>query len=388
MTDLASNLPSSPRRHRRSVLQVTGIGALAIAGLIALNEPITFADASASASATSPVVSSAVGATRSTSVLAAQQATSGTVETVAKAASPSVVTITNLQTAQGPRSTQSSDLQPVGIGSGYIIDAQGHVVTNNHVVEGGASFSVELTDGTAMDATLVGADPYQDVAVLKLEPKKGQTLPAALTFGNSDDVQVGEQVVAIGSPLGDYTDTVTAGMINNDNRSLDTGEGYLLPNLLQHDADIYPGNSGGPLLDLSGKVIGMNVAKAVDPSQGYPQETGIAFAIKSNAVKEIVDQIIAKGSYARSFLGIQSQPTSAGQDVVAVEQGSPAATAGLQVGDVITGIDGEPVSADNPFVNQLLFDHKPGDKVTLSVDRNGSTTSIPVTLGTRPTESQ
>jgi len=360
---------------RRTAIKAAGVTAFAIAGLVAINQPVEFASAASLPQAT-------------VSSVAQAQTADMSITDVAAKASPAVVTITNLQAASDGFQGQNGSLQPVGEGSGYIIDTDGHVVTNNHVVEGGSAFSVQFEDGTSVDATLVGADPFQDIAVLKLELAAGQSVPGTVAFGDSSQVHVGDQVVAIGTPLGEYTDTVTAGMINNADRELDTGEGYLLPNLLQHDADIYPGNSGGPLLNLKAEVIGMNVAKAVDPTTGTANSTDIAFAISSNAVKDVAEQIIANGSYARSYLGIRGEATPDGQGVVSVEPGGPADTAGIQEGDIITEVDGTQVDDQNPFINQLLFDHKPGDSVKLTVERNGSSTDITVTLGTRPAETQ
>jgi S1-C subfamily serine protease len=302
------------------------------------------------------------------------------------------VTITNLQTQTNPRTGgQSSGLQPVDSGSGYIISADGYVVTNNHVVAGGQSFQVQFMDGTTANATLVGADDVQDVAVLKLDLKSGQKVPGVLSFGDSSKVVAGQQIVAIGTPYGEYANSVSTGIVNAINRSLDEGNGLSMPNLIQHDAPIYPGNSGGPLLNLKGEVIGMNVAAATDPTTGnQASATGIYFAIDSNVVKEIVDTIIKTGKYERAYIGIQSQPTAdgSGVQIVSVESGTPGEKAGLQEGDVITAIDGNPITEKDPFANQLLFDHKPGDTIKLTVNRDGSDTTVSITLGVRPTTTQ
>jgi S1-C subfamily serine protease len=359
---------------RRSVFQLTAILAILMFALVALNARITFAGSSATIS---PSVSNAQTATTQDSAVA----------DVAETANPATVTVLNLQQQPTQFGQSSDEAVPVGSGSGYIIDADGHVVTNNHVVEGAASLQVVLMDGTKVDATLVGTDPYQDVAVLKLELGRGQELPGIVSFGDSSTVRVGDTVIAIGSPYGEYANTVTAGIVNATDRTLDTGLGYQLPNLVQHDADIYPGNSGGPLLNTDGEVIGMNVAKAVEPTLGNTaQETNIGFAIESNAIKEIVDEIIATGHAARPYLGIRTEPSMQGQGVMSVEAGGPAADAGLEAGDVITAIDGQEIDTDHPFINELVFGHKPGDKVTLTVDRNGEQLDLSVTLGERPLE--
>jgi S1-C subfamily serine protease len=366
---------SAARRvSRRGTLKLTAFLALLLLGLIAINSPATFAQ------------SSTDNATTSTE----QTANSQTVADVAEKSNPATVTVLNLQVQQNQFS-ENNDGQavPVGSGSGYIIDEAGHVVTNNHVVEGGAAYQVTFMDGTTVDATLVGTDPYQDVAVLQLQLADGQKVPGTVSFGDSSKLRVGDEVIAIGSPYGEYANTVTAGIVNATDRSLDTGEGYMLPNLIQHDAEIYPGDSGGPLLNDAGEVIGMNVAKAVNPNMGFSQDdtaTNIGFAIESNAVKEIVDQLISTGKVARGYLGIRTQLTTEGQAIQSVETDSPAATAGLQAGDVITKIDGQTIDENHPLVNALIFGHKPGDKVELGVDRNGDEITIDVTLGERPAD--
>jgi S1-C subfamily serine protease len=325
--------------------------------------------------------------------------TDSTVADVAAQATKAVVTITNLQQLQGnlpnglpqdpnaPGAPGSGNgqLVPVDMGSGYIIDNDGHIVTNNHVIAGGSDFTIEFYDGTTADATLVGTDDLQDVAVLKL--KDTTKIPGTISFGNSDTVRVGDDVIAIGTPYGEYTNSVSKGSVAALDRSLDTGEGYRLPNLIQHDASIFPGNSGGPLVNLSGQVIGMNVAKAVDYQTGN-QVDGIGFAIDSNAVKAIVDQIIATGKVDRPYLGIQLAQTQDGQAIQQVEPNSPAANGGLQAGDVLKAVDGKTIDEQNPFINQVLFNHKPGDKITVTVDRDGSEQKVDVTLGERPSNFQ
>lgn len=380
--------PYEQSSRSRMHLLFTALVGLLLLGLVALDAPITFAQ-----STTSPTTQ--VSTTNPTTGLATSSSSAvlldASVESVAKSANPAVVTITNLQTQTNPRTGRtSSALTPVDSGSGYIISTDGYVVTNSHVVAGGQSFQVQFMDGTTADATLVGADAIQDVAVLKLDLKSGQTVPGVLSFGDSSQVVAGQQIVAIGTPYGEYANSVSTGIVNAVNRSLDEGQGLSMPNLIQHDAPIYPGNSGGPLLNLNGEVIGMNVAAATDPTTGGQTATGIYFAIDSNVVKEIVDTIIKTGAYDRAYIGIQSQPTAdgSGVQIVSVESGTPGDVAGLQVGDVITAVDGNAISAKDPFANQLLFDHKPGDTVKLTVDRNGSETTVSVTLGVRPTTTQ
>lgn len=334
-------------------------------------------------------------------VSAQSQATNADIASVAAKANPGVVTIltmTEVSQIQGPGGFQQlpgqndlpgqgdDQLVPLGSGSGFIIDEEGHVVTNNHVVANGTAFEVQFYDGTIASATLVGADPFQDVAVLKLELEDGQSVPGVVSFGDSDAVQPGDQVIAIGTPFGEYDNTVTTGIINGVERGLDSGGGYSLPNLIQHDAAIYPGNSGGPLLNAEGEVIGINVAKAYNQQMGMMIGEGFNFAIESNAAREIVEEIIANGSYDRSYLGIRGQASLEGVYVVGVEAGGPADTAGLQEGDLITGVQGVDGDDPNEALDTILFEKRPGDTVTLEIIRNGEPMTVDVTLDKRPGE--
>jgi S1-C subfamily serine protease len=285
-------------------------------------------------------------------------------------------------------SSDSSQLQRVAAGSGWIYDSAGHVITNAHVVEGEQGLQAQLSDGTVVDAKLIGTDVILDVAVLQLELKSGQKVPGVLSVGDSSKVRAGDQVVALGSPLGEFTNSVSEGIIGGINRSLDTGEGYDLQHLLQHDAPISPGNSGGPLLNLQGQVIGMNTAKVDNAGFGQPSASGLNFAIDSDTVKTIADQIIKTGkSIPVAYLGVATQEDQQGDTVIVqLDPSGPAADAGLQPGDVVTAVDGHQVTANEPLGN-LIFDHKPGDSVRVTVDRNGSSQTVSVTLGTRPANS-
>jgi 2-alkenal reductase len=210
-------------------------------------------------------------------------------------------------------------------------------------------------------------------------------VPGTVSFGDSDLMEAGDPVIAIGNPYGEYANTVTTGIVNAVERGLDSGGGYDLPNLIQHDADIYPGNSGGPLLNADGEVIGINVAKAVNGRMGMDAE-GFNFAIDSNAAQQIVDEIIADGSYERPYLGIRGQATFDGVQIVSVEADGPAATAGLQESDIITGIEGVDGDDPNEALDTILFEMQPGDVVTLEVLRNGQPITLDLTLGERPAE--
>ena len=279
--------------------------------------------------------------------------------------------------------------QPLSAGSGWIYDEAGHVVTNAHVVAGADRFTVVFADGTEVEAVLVGRDAFQDVAVLKLELEDGQQLPGVATVGDSSTMRPGDEVVAIGTPLGEFTNSVSDGIIAGLNRSLDTGLGYRLANLIQHDADLSSGNSGGPLLNMQGEVIGMNVAVLSDQSlvgSGSTVSSGLNFAIDGNTVVNLVQRIIERGGdVVYPYLGIQGRDTGEGQFVVAIEPGSPADDAGLQAGDLITAINDQQLGEDEPLIN-VLFSHAPGDEVTLTVERDGASQTLTATLGERPAD--
>src|SRR5512138_2621242 len=188
-------------------------------------------------------------------------------------------------------------------GTGFFISDQGYILTNNHVVEGTKEVNIVLSDGSQETATIVGTDPYADIAVLKTEGK----VPAVATLGNSDKLDPGESVIAIGSPLGDFKNTVTVGVVSATGRSIDTGNGYTIENLIQTDAAINHGNSGGPLVNLAGDVIGINTLIVRNTNNGDVAE-GLGFAIPISTAQAVAQQIIQQGYFARPYLGISYQP--------------------------------------------------------------------------------
>jgi S1-C subfamily serine protease len=280
----------------------------------------------------------------------------------------------------------SSQLQPAGTGTGFIIDDQGHVITNNHVVEGSQEIKVIFADGTEQKAQLLGADSFADLAVVKFDGP----IPATVPFGDSDTLRPGDRVIAIGSALGDFTNTVTEGIISALNRSLQTSNGYNMENMLQHDAPINPGNSGGPLLSLTGEVVGVNTAVVRQAEPGVTAE-GLGFAIPSNTVKDITAQMITTGKVVRPYLGISydtltpraaaanNLPVDHGVVVTGIQQGSPAAQVGLQQNDVITRINDQDIDSDNPLMN-VLFHYQVGDSVQLEVYRMSTTKTLTFTV--------
>lgn len=283
-----------------------------------------------------------------------------------------------------PQAGPGDDPTPLGAGSGWILTDDGYVVTNAHVVQGATSFTVEYFDGTQIEAELIGTDAFQDVAVLKLALDDGETPLGVSAVGDSAAVRPGDEVVAIGSPLGEFTNSVSDGNIGGLDRSLDVGDGTSLDNLIQHDAEISPGNSGGPLLNMQGEVIGMNVAKVETAGANGAATSGLNFAIDGNTVVEIADTIIANnGSIAFPYLGVQTQLTPDGTVVAEVEPDGPAAQAGIEAGDVIVSLGEHAVDEDNGLMS-LLLKHAPGETVTLTVERGDESVGIEVTLGTRP----
>jgi S1-C subfamily serine protease len=277
-------------------------------------------------------------------------------------------------------------LIPVGSGSGFFADELGHVITNAHVVDGAKELKVVLQDGTQADAELIGADSIVDVAVIQVNLPTGTDVPAIATFGDSDALRPGEEVVAIGNALGQFPNTVSRGTVNGTDRAF---PGMGLPStFVQHDAEIWHGNSGGPLLNLRGEVVGINTAGISDSVMGTSMGSAdMAFAVESNTVCKAAAQLLEKGEIAWPYMGIQGQATDEGQEITDIVSDGPSADSGLEVGDVITALDGEKVGPRKSLLD-LLFQHEAGDTVSVTVDRDGTTHTFEVTLGKRPVEAQ
>ncbi len=271
-------------------------------------------------------------------------------------------------------------------GSGVIITEDGYILTNHHVIEDTDQVNIILANGDQLPAQIVGSDPFSDLAVLKTEGP----VPAVAQLGNSDSLKPGESVIAIGSPLGDFKNTVTAGVISATGRSLDSGRGYLLENMIQTDAAINQGNSGGPLVNLAGQVVGLNTMIVRGSGTGTVVE-GLGFAVPSNTIQAVASNIIENGYVARPYLGIRYQwidpnmayrynlPVEFGLYVAQVNTNSPAEKAGVQEGDIITYIGETPLDSDHPFAN-ALYKYTPGETVTLTIQRGNQQIELPVTL--------
>lgn len=273
-------------------------------------------------------------------------------------------------------------------GSGVIISADGYAVTNNHVIADSTSVKVLLADGTELPASVIGADPYADLAVLKLEG----TVQSYASLGNSENLQPGETVIAIGSPLGEFVNTVTVGVVSATGRMIETDNGYQIENLIQTDAAINSGNSGGPLVNLAGEVIGINTLVVRGNNTGSAPAEGLGFAVPTSVVQEVTGQIIEQGFFSRPYLGIRWQvispdlasaydlPVEWGAYVSAIVPGGPADLGGIRVGDIITRIGSVDISENKSFLN-ALFANQRAETVEIVVVRNGTPESLAVTLG-------
>ena len=268
-----------------------------------------------------------------------------------------------------------------GSGSGFLIDGQGHIVTNEHVVEGSSTFSVRLgEEGDALDAKLIGKDTSTDLAVLEVDPRKIAAETKPLELASSAELRPGDAAIAIGSPFG-LSGTVTTGIISALDREIKSPNGFPISGVLQTDAAINPGNSGGPLLDEQGRVIGVNSQIA----SSSRQSSGVGFAVPVDTVKEVVPQILKGGDIERAYLGVSTTPdqTEDGAVVAAIAAGGPAAGSGLRTGDRITSLDGRAIK-EPVDLSTAVLDRKPGDRVKLEVDRDGQQRTIEVQLGVRP----
>ncbi|RLI23328.1 trypsin [Candidatus Bathyarchaeota archaeon] len=292
----------------------------------------------------------------------------------------------------------------VAEGTGFVYDKEGHIITNNHVVESGGKITVRFIDGTTVNARLVGRDPYSDLAVIKVDVSEEKLCP--LPLGNSSKLVVGEPVYAVGNPFG-LSCSITEGIVSQLGRQLKTKGGYLIVDVIQTDAAINPGNSGGPLLNRFGEVVGVNTA-----IYSYTGTfSGVGFAIPSNLVRKVVPSLIEKGYYEHPWIGVAGLDVTPeiaklmglkepkGFLVTSVMKGSPAEEAGLRGGnqavviegeevviggDVIIGIDGREIRGINDILIYIERYKNVGDNVTLTIIREGRETEVPLTLGARP----
>jgi putative serine protease PepD len=264
-------------------------------------------------------------------------------------------------------------------GSGFVVSRDGYIVTNAHVVEGASDVTVKIGDGEQRSARIVGSDPSTDIAVLKVEPGDEDLVP--LAFADSDAVDVGDESFAIGNPYG-LNRTLTTGVISALQRNIPAPNGFSIDGVLQTDAALNPGNSGGPLLDSSGRVIGVN--SQIESRSG--SNSGIGFAVPSNTVKTVVDRLVAGKEIRHAYLGVQTTDADGGgARVASVQPGAPAAEAGLRPGDVVRAFDGKEVT-DSASLSAQVNHHQAGDEVEVVVRSGGEERTVELELGERPAE--
>ena len=303
---------------------------------------------------------------------------------------PGVVDIL-VKSSSGSNSLFGNSQETEGEGAGVVMNKQGDIITDEHVVANATSVEVTFQDGLRVKAKVLGTDASTDVGVIKVNVPASDLHP--IPFANSDEAQVGDQVVAIGSPFS-LPETVTAGIVSQTGRSITAPNNYTISGAIQTDAAINPGNSGGPLLDAAGQVLGLNdqIETNNTTATGEGSSSGIGFATPGNEDVKVANAIIGGKPVKHAYLGVQLSGTSVGGAQIATPEpgegstivsGSPAAKAGLHEGDLITAINGKSVTSTDQFI-ATLDNYEPGNVVTLTVKRAGKTMQVKVTLGTRP----
>jgi S1-C subfamily serine protease len=350
---------------------------------------------------TTTVVQEATAATTEPTGFGPAADTSGTIGDVYRRAAPAVVQVTSSVVTQSFFGEERGQ----ALGSGFVVDKNGHIVTNYHVVEGASEVFVNFSQDDQLRARIVGTDPATDVALLKIDGHRRGLAP--ITLGNSDGVRVGDEVVAIGNPFG-LERSVTAGIVSALQREIVSPSNFPIDKVIQTDAAINRGNSGGPLLNAAGEVIGVNTQIATAGSEG---NVGIGFAVPVNTVRDVVMELIRTGRVEHAYIGVSMQDLSPdvsdlidvpseGALVARVVPGSPADEAGLQGGetsvvingesyvvggDVIVGADGKKVTSSDD-VRRAIAGKKPGQRLPLRIRRGDETLSVTVTLGRAPTD--
>ncbi len=337
------------------------------------------------------------------STVPAAAGTQLSVNEIYKRSGPGVVQITS---TLGSASSNGSLPSGQALGSGFVLDSDGHIVTNYHVIEGATSIKVRFSNDDTLTATLVGSDPSTDIALLKVDAQPDALTP--LSLADSDRVEVGDTVVAIGNPFG-LERTVTSGIVSALQRNVQAPNGYSIDHVIQTDAAINHGNSGGPLLNGRGAVIGVN--SQIETGGSGDGNVGIGFAVPSNTVDSVVSQLLAAGKVEHAYLGVSAVevtkdiadsfklPVTEGLVIQSVTAGSGASGAGLKAGteqvvvagqsfrmggDVIVAADGQKVTSIGEL-RDVIGAHKPGDKIDLKIYRGGNAKTVTVTLGQQPT---
>ena len=386
-------IPAQPSAARRGG---AGLGAILVVSLLsaglASGGTVLVLERNGAFDRATPPANSSVGTPVSNGHPATTDESSAVISVAAKL-SPAVVKITADGQSADPFGSGTTPTE--GIGSGVIYDANGWILTNRHVVTGSTKLTVELKDGRKFDGTVYGIDTLTDLAIVKVD---ATGLPSA-PIGVSDALKIGQLVIAIGSPLGTYSFSVTSGIVSGKQRDLQVSDGTAgatrITNLIQTDAAINPGNSGGPLADANGNVIGINTAVATDGS-------GIGFAIPIDIARPIMNQALRGEALSRPWIGIRFEPinlqlqqdlklpvsngalvtTTAAGDAPVVA-GGPADKAGVKEADIVTALNGIAIDAEHPL-DALLTQFAPGESITMTILRDGKTLTLSVVLGTRP----
>jgi putative serine protease PepD len=366
------------------------IGGAIAGGVIAL---VIASSSTSTKSVTTTVVQQ--GSTNSTEPTSFKGGTGMSINQIYKAASPGVVDI--VVTAQGQNQGfgffggQGGVTQ--GEGAGVVYDTNGTILTDEHVVANATSVKVNFQDGKSVPAKVVGTDPSTDVGVIHVDVPASELHPIPLA--DSSQAQVGDPVVAIGSPFS-LPETTTTGIVSQTGRPIQAPNGYTIPNAIQTDAAINPGNSGGPLLDANAHVLGLNdqIETNNQTAGGEGSSSGVGFAVPSNTVKRVVTQITAGNKVQHAFVGVCLNSAGNGAQIASqgsqncqqpITPGSPAAQAGLHPGDTITAINGTPIATTDQFIG-AVDNLRPGQTVTMSINRSGQAKQVKVTLADRPAQ--
>jgi putative serine protease PepD len=360
---------------RRSHFLAALLGALVVG--LAIGGAFTSSDRASVAATASP---STVGSAPAASAQAPADA--GSSSKVAPARSATDVSALYERVSPGVVSVEVTTLDGSGTGSGFVLDRDGYILTNDHVVAGAQSVRVRFGEGAPVTARVAGVDPSTDLALLKIDPS-GRTL-TPLALGSSKDLKVGQPAIAIGSPFR-LEGTLTTGVISALGRSISAPNNFSIDNVVQTDAAINPGNSGGPLLDASGRVVGINAQIATSTQSN----SGVGFAIPIDTAKQVLAQLKRGQAIKRAYVGVQTGDavTGTGAIVSAVVPGGPADAAGLQPGDRIVSIAGRTVTQSADVVAAVAT-LKPGRDVKVGVARDGGERTLSLRLGTRPTQAQ
>ena len=351
------------------------IGGAVAGGVIAL---VIASGGTSHSSTTTTVFKSAP----STSIPSSFNAGKGlTINQIYRQASPGVVDIqVTSTTSNGSFGPFGGSQQQQGEGAGVVYDSKGDILTDEHVVAGATKVTVQFQDGYKASARVLGTDPSTDVGVIHVNAPASELHP--IPFADSSGAQVGDPVVAIGSPFS-LPETTTDGIVSAVGRSIQAPNNYTIPGAIQTDAAINPGNSGGPLLDADGHVLGLN--DQIQTNSG--SNAGVGFATPSNAVARIANAIISGHPVKHAYVGVELNGNSTGgAQISTVQQNSPASSAGVQGGDVITAVNGKTVTSTEGFI-ATVDQYTPGQSVTMTIKRGGQTKTVTVTLGTRPSSS-